>query len=122
VLVASEAETRGNRPRGARGPAVRRLLPGEPADPTLADAPLPRRRIAADVRVWWRRPTCTRLALVGVGPPWFLALAEPLLRAGRLHESAARAALSDAVWLESPVRGIARSGVSRALLRARRRE
>ncbi len=63
----------------------------------------PRRRITPDVRVWAATTDMAlELALAGVGAAVVpLALAEPLLRAGLLHEiRGTRAALSDAVWLE----------------------
>lgn len=101
----------GKPPRGPTDPARLATLPFVDYYPTH---PLirrwiahhfPRKRIAADVRVW-AATTDMALELVQAGAGAAVlprALAEPLLRAGRLYEiRGTRAALADAVWLEEP--------------------
>lgn len=104
VLVSSERPPRGG--ADATWLAGRAFVDYYPANPLIRrwlDHHFPRKRIAADVRVWAATTDLAlELAQAGTGAAVVpRALAEPLVRAGALHEiRGARAELDDAVWLE----------------------
>ena len=104
VLVSSERP-----PRGPLAPAFlaeRAIIDYFPASPLIRrwlSHHFPRRRIAAEVRVWAATTDLAlELALLGAGAAVVpRSLAEPLRRAGRRHElRGPRADLDDTVWLE----------------------
>ncbi len=104
VLVSSERP-----PRGKLDPshfAERAIIDYYPASPLIRRwlaHHFPRRRIAADVRIWAATTDLAlELALIGAGAAVVpRSLAEPLVRAGRLFElRGPRADLDDTVWLE----------------------
>jgi DNA-binding transcriptional LysR family regulator len=104
VLVSSERP-----PRGKLDPASladRAIVDYYPASPLIRRwlaHHFPRRRVAANVRVWAATTDLAlELALLGAGAAVVpRSVAEPLLAAGRLHEiRGPRAELDDTVWLE----------------------
>jgi len=104
VLVSSERAPRGRIDAGwLSGRPVVDYYPASPLIRRWLAHHFPRRRIAAEVRIWAATTDMAlELAQVGAGAAVVpRSLAEPLVRAGRLHEiRGARADLEDAVWLE----------------------
>jgi len=104
VLVSSERPPRGRVDADwLSGRAFVDYYPASPLIRRWIAHHFPRRRIAADVRVWAATTDLAlELALLGAGAAVVpRALAEPLVRAGRLYEiRGARAELDDSVWLE----------------------
>lgn len=104
VLVSSEKPPRGRIDAGwLQGRAIVDYYPASPLIRRWIAHHFPRRRVTADVRVWAATTDMAlELALLGSGAVVVpLALAEPHLRAGRLHEVRGPGAdLDDAVWLE----------------------
>ena len=104
VLVSNERPPRGG--ADATWLSGRAFVDYYPASPLIRrwlDHHFPRKRIAADVRVWAATTDMAlELAQAGTGAAVVpRALAEPLVRAGVLHEvRGARTELDDAVWLE----------------------
>jgi DNA-binding transcriptional LysR family regulator len=128
LLVSSERP-----PRGALDPdwiARRAIVDYYPTSPLIRRwlaHHFPRRRVAANVRVWAATTDLAlELALLGAGATVVPhSLAEPFLRAGRLHEIRGPRAELDDIWLESPRarRNATHGGVPRdACLRARGRD
>jgi DNA-binding transcriptional LysR family regulator len=113
----------------ARGRALAESLAGLPCVDYYQSSPLvrrwlrhhfPRKRIAADVRVFAASSDMAlELALAGAGAAVLpRELAAPWLEAGRLHAArSGRAELRDAVWLEEPA-GAWRSETQRAFREA----
>jgi DNA-binding transcriptional LysR family regulator len=104
VLVSRERPPRGRVAAGwLSGRAIVDYFPASPLIRRWLAHHYPRRRIAAEVRVWAATTDMAlELAQVGAGAAVVpRSLAEPLLRAGRLYEiRGERADLTDAVWLE----------------------
>ncbi len=104
VLVSAERPPRGRLELDwISGRAIGDDYPGSPLIRRWLAHHFPRRRVAADVRVWAATTDMAlELALVGAGAVVVpRSLAEPLLRAGRLHEiRGPRPDLDDTVWLE----------------------
>jgi len=106
VLVSNERPPRGGVDAAwLAGRAFVDYYPGNPLIRRWLDHHFPRKRIPADVRVWAATTDMAlELAQAGCGAAVIpRALAEPLVRAGVLHEiRGARMELDDAVWLEEP--------------------
>jgi DNA-binding transcriptional LysR family regulator len=104
VLVSSERPPRGRVDAGwLSGRAIVDYYPASPLIARWVAHHFPRRRIAAEVRVWAATTDMAlELALIGAGAAVLpRSLIAPLVREGRLYEiRGPRAELDDAVWLE----------------------
>jgi DNA-binding transcriptional LysR family regulator len=105
VLVSSERPPRGRAvdPAFLEGRPIIDYYPASPLIRRWLAHHFPRRRIAADIRVWAASTDLAlELALLGAGAAVVpRSLAEPLVREGRLYEiRGPRAELDDTVWLE----------------------